>query len=183
MASTSSDPRLRGWRRAFTGLYLGYTLGACVLAFFSILLSLTRERAVEARGPKIRPENARHVLVCERDLGILLEDLHRHAFSLQEHALSGTHDLRGEWSRYARKWRNRWSEVGRRCRLDELADDARYPALALLAQAHTEMDELAHVYAGLIQNFTDRHEERLDSVRDKLRSARRELRRGKKAGG
>jgi len=149
------------------------------MAFFSILLSLTRERTVEARGPQIKPHNPRHVLVCERDLGILLEDLHKQAFSLQERALSGTHDLHKEWARYEHSWRNRWSEVGRRCRLDELGGDQRYPALALLAQAHAEMDELAHVYTRLIHAFADRQEERLQSVRDKLRSARQELRRGK----
>ena len=84
MAPRSSDPRLRGWRRAFTGLYLCYTLSACLLAFFSILLSLTQEHAGPLRGPRIRPDNARHVLLCERDLGILLEDIHKKAFSLQE---------------------------------------------------------------------------------------------------
>jgi hypothetical protein len=180
VAPAASDPRLSGWRRTFTGLYLAYTLGACLLAFFSILLSLTREQPM--RGQRIRADDVRHVLLCERDLGILLEDIHKKAFSLQEHALEGTRDLRREWSTYARGWRERWSEVGRRCRLGELSGDGRHPALALLAQAHAEMDELAHVYAGLITTFTDRQEERLQSVRQKLRSARQELRK-RKAGG
>ena len=153
-----------------------------MLAFFSILLSLTREHAVKLRGPEIRPGNARHVLVCERDLGILLEDLHKKAFSLQAHALQGDRDLRREWARYARGWRERWGEVGRRCRLAEFADNASYPALGLLAQAHAEMDELAHVYSGLVNTFADRQEERLQSVRHKLRSARQALRRGKAGG-
>jgi len=176
---SSADPHLRSWRRAFTGLYLVYTLGACLLAFFSILLSLTREHAVALRAQQIRPDNARHVLLCERDLGILLEDIHKKTFSLQEHVLEGTRDLRGEWLRYERGWRERWSEVGRRCRLGELGGDTRYPALGLLAQAHAEMEELAHVYSGLIETFADRQEERLESVREKLRSARQELRKRK----
>jgi hypothetical protein len=176
------DPETRGWRRAFTGLYLAYTLGACVLAFFSILMSLTRERAVQLRGPQIRPDNARHVLVCERDLGILVEDLHKKAFSLQEHVLSGTRDLRQEWARYAGTWRDRWGEVGRRCRLAEFRSDPRYPALELLAEAYAEMDELEHVYAGLVQTFADRQEERLRSVLGKLRAARQALRQGKVGG-
>lgn len=182
MTAPPRDPQLRRWRRAFTGLYLTYTLGACVLAFFSILLSLTREHAVKLRGPEIRPDNARHVLVCERDLGILLEDLHKQVFSLQAHALAEDRDLRREWARYDKGWRERWGEVGRRCRLAEFASDARHPALGFLAQAHAEMDELAHVYTGLVDTFADRQEERLQSVRHKLRSARKALRAGKVGG-
>ena len=176
------DPSLRRWRRAFTGVYLTYTLGACVLTFLSILLSLTREHAVKLQGPEIRPDNARHVLICERDLGILLEDLHKKAFSLQEHALPESRDLRREWARYTKTWRERWGEVGRRCRLAEFASDPTHPALELLAQAHAEMDELAHVYSGMVQSFVDRQEERLQSVRHKLRSAREALRTGKAGG-
>ncbi|MEK6608651.1 MAG: hypothetical protein AABZ30_13405 [Myxococcota bacterium] len=169
-------PRI--FRRVSLGIYLTYTFGACVWVTASIVAALVRERPVRLKRPAIDPAQPAQVLRCEHDVNNLVQDLHRHVFAVQMGALDKETDLRREWFRFLETWRDRWAEVGRRCRLGESAGSGSgRRALELLTEAHEQIEELATAYGALLETFENRYLDRLHDIRKTLADARTTARR------
>lgn len=172
---TVDTPKL--FRRLFLGLYLAFTFGTCLWATASIVVALLRERPIKLMRPLIDPNKPADLLRCERDLRALVEDLHRHVFAVQMAELEKETEFNREWMRFSDRWRDRSAEVGRRCRLDEQLGNAPTQALSRLADAHSEIDELATAYASLLKSFEDRYLDRLRTIRIALDQARKAAKR------
>lgn len=158
-------------RRIFSFFYLFVTFGACIWVTISIVSALLRDRPIKLRKPPIDVTNRAQVLGCERDVAALVQDLHRQAFAVQMAALEKETDLQGQWDVFLDRWRDRWTEVGKRCRLQELAGTGT-PAIDRLADAHAQVDELATAYGALLDSFNNRYVDRLRSIRQALAEAR-----------
>ncbi len=82
----SSEKTVRLWRRIFLGLYLAFTLGACLLAFLSILAyQLGAHEPPVKRGRRIMAsaDNPKELRDCHKRLERLATELHKETFTLQ----------------------------------------------------------------------------------------------------
>lgn len=175
----TDDPRaartVQRWRRAFLGLYLAFTLGAVLVAFFSVLAVHCGGHAAGMRGPRIREDgsDAKELRACQADLDRLLRDLHHEAFTVQARALRFDTDPATEWQNWSAAWRKRWQVLDYRCRLQELSGRTATPEIEKMASVHRALDELQFAYGGLVSRFAGTYVERLRGLRDQLEDIRK----------
>jgi hypothetical protein len=139
------------------------------------VVALAHERPVRRQRPAIDPTSRASLLGCERDLVALSQNLHRKVVALQSRALDEEVDLRRLWDPFVDRWRDRWTEVGRHCRLDEEVA-AQTPALARMAEVHDQLEELATDYRDRLKSFQARYMDRLRELRGALGEVRKLLR-------
>jgi hypothetical protein len=178
-AAPIEDPRaeqtVRRWRRAFLGIYLAFTAGAILIAFFSILAVHCGGRPAGIQGPRIREDgsDSRELRRCQADLDRLLRDLHREAFTVQSKALRFDTDPGSEWQNWSAAWRRRWQMLDYRCRFGALSGKASSPEIEKMASIHRTLDELQFAYGGLVARFAGTYVDRLRTLRAQLEDVRK----------
>ncbi len=176
--TASDDPRaeriVRRWRRAFLGIYLAITLGAVLVAFFSVLAVHCGGRPTAVKGPRIKEDasDPAELRSCQADLDLLLRDLHKEAFTVQQKALRFDTDPAQEWQNWSAGWRLRWQALDYRCRFQDTAVLRSSPEIDKMASIHKALDELQFAYGGLVSRFAGTYVERLRQLRGQLQDVR-----------
>ena len=113
------------------------------------------------------------LLSCQADVESLFDDVNQKLFDLQ--ALGARYDiaLAEQWEAFSKPWKQRWRQVGARCRFDELRDHGLGAAYDHLAAVYDELGEVQRAYAVLLYNFIDHQASRVDDIRHTLESSRR----------
>lgn len=162
---------MRSWRRLFIGVYLGFTVGATLVALLSILAVHCGYRTAEQLvGDRIsdkadKPEELRS---CHKELAGLLADLHQKTFALQAEALKYDMEPVTEWRNWSASWRHRWEAVRERCRLRELAGRGVSAPLDRMESVHATLSELQLAYNDVAERFIEGYVERLRLLRTEL---------------
>jgi hypothetical protein len=167
------DPRaertIRRWRRAFLGLYLTFTFGAVIVAFFSILAVQCGGIPLAHTGPRIQDvSDPIELRSCATGLDRLLRDLHREALTVQQTALRFDIDPAREWQNWAEAWHMRWRALAYRCRFQEASGSNVSPELRRMVEIHTALDELQFAYGGLVSRLAGNYAQRLRRLSSQL---------------
>lgn len=172
----SSEKTVRLWRRIFLGLYLAFTLGACLLAILSILAyQLGAHEPPVKRGRRIMAsaDNPKELRDCHRRLERLATELHKETFTLQINALKFKHmDPATEWRNWSTGWKHRWRRLDYRCRLSDLSDQGVSTEIDKMAAIHRSLDDLQLSYSGVVNTFVERYVDRLRRLRSELTGVR-----------
>ncbi len=130
-----------------------------------------------------RADDVDALLVCQADVESLFDDVNRKLFDLQ--ALGARYDIAmaEQWEAFSKRWKQRWREVGARCRFDELQNHGLGAAYDHLAVVYDELEEVQRAYAMLLYNYIDHHASRVDDMRHTLETSRKTFERQRAARG
>jgi hypothetical protein len=120
-----------------------------------------------------RADDVDALLSCQADVESLFDDVNRKLFDLQ--ALGARYDiaLAEQWEAFSKRWKQRWREVGARCRFDELQNHGLGAAYDHLAVVYDELDGVQRAYAVLLYNYIDHHASQVDDMRHTLETSRK----------
>jgi hypothetical protein len=170
-SSDNSKKIIRRVRRFFIGLYLLFTFGAILLTFFSIVAVHYRWRSTSRNnGPRIHAtaDDLAELRSCFSDLSNLFNDLHRKTLAIVGQDLRAETNPATEWLDWSNTWRLEWRSVEWRCRLNELAGKGISQEIDQMATIHLTLDQLQLSYGEMIDNFIEKHVERLRKLRQDL---------------
>ena len=154
-------------------------VGGILYLLASIAVSVFAKRQVPLKGKPINAQNIDEVLVCQDNVEQLFKDLNDETFSLQ--GLVGKQDteagarLAMQWEDFSKRWHDRWSEVGQRCRFVELRDRGLGADFDRLAWAHEDLEDMKLKFAALLRNYIDEQVPHIESIRRSLEASRRGL--------
>jgi len=169
----------RPYRRALNALVAFVAVGGILYLLASIAVSVFAKRQVPLKGKPINAQNIDEVLVCQDNVEQLFKDLNDETFSLQ--GLVGKQDteagarLAMQWEDFSKRWHDRWSEVGQRCRFVELRDRGLGADFDRLAWAHEDLEDMKLKFAALLRNYIDEQVPHIESIRRSLEASRRGL--------
>jgi hypothetical protein len=169
----------RPYRRALNAIVAFVAVGGILYLLASIAVSVFAKRQVPLKGKPINAQNIDEVLVCQGNVEQLFKDLNDETFSLQ--GLVGKQDteagarLAMEWDDFSKRWHDRWSEVGQRCRFVELRDRGLGADFDRLAWAHEDLEDMKLKFAALLRNYIDEQVPHIESIRRSLEASRRGL--------
>jgi hypothetical protein len=128
-----------------------------------------------------RADDVDALLTCQADVESLFDDQHQKLFAIQE--LGARYDiaLAEQWEAFSKRWKQRWREVGARCRFEELENHGLGAAYDHLAVVYDELEEVQRAYAVLLYQYIDHHASQVDDIRHALESSRKAFERQRAA--
>jgi len=175
---TSQDPpkdqEFHSYRRALVIGYVGALGLAAAWVVLSIVVELFFGHGRRVRAPEPTPAD---LLACNHDVRGLFEDPGKTAAELQAAAVVGdARDLDARWEEFSRHlWQERWEQVLRRCKFDELAETGLGPAYDRMARVHRELPAMMLEYREMMRRFTREQARELDAMRHALDKSRKLL--------
>lgn len=123
------------------------------------------------------------LLSCQADVESLFDDVNQKLFDLQ--ALGARYDiaLAEQWEAFSKPWKQRWRQVGERCRFDELRDHGLGAAYDHLAVVYDELEGVQRAYAVLLYQYIDQHASQVNDIRHALETSRKTFERQRAARG
>ena len=120
-----------------------------------------------------RPDDVDALLQCQADVEALFDEANQKLFNLQ--ALGARYDiaLAEQWEAFSKRWKQRWREVGARCRFDELRNTGLGAPYDHLAVVYDELEGVHRAYAVLLYNYIDHHASQVDDIRHALETSRK----------
>ena len=120
-----------------------------------------------------RADDVDALLTCQADVESLFDDVNRKLFDLQ--ALGSRYDIAmaEQWEAFSKRWKQRWREVGARCRFGELQNHGLGAAYDHLAVVYDELDGVQRAYAVLLYQYIDQHASQVNDIRHALETSRK----------
>ena len=120
-----------------------------------------------------RADDVDALLTCQADVESLFDDVNRKLFDLQ--ALGARYDIQiaEQWEGFSKRWKQRWREVGARCRFEELSNHGLGAPYDHLAVVYDELEGVQRAYAVLLYNYIDHHASQVDDIRHTLETSRK----------
>jgi hypothetical protein len=165
----------RPYRRALNGIVAFVAVGGILYLLTSIAVSVFAKRQVPLKGKPINAQNIDEVMTCQSDVEQLFKDLNDETFGLQGLVGKKDADLAIQWEDFSKRWHDRWSEVGQRCRFVELRDRGLGADFDRLAWAHEDLEDMKLKFAALLRNYIDEQVPHIESIRRSLETSRRGL--------
>ncbi len=130
-----------------------------------------------------RADDVDAILTCQADVESLFDDVNRKLFDLQ--ALGARYDIQiaEQWEGFSKRWKQRWREVGARCRFEELSNHGLGAPYDHLAVVYDELEGVQRAYAVLLYNYIDHHASQVDDIRHALETSRKALEKQRAARG
>jgi hypothetical protein len=174
-------PEFRPYRRALGAVVAAFSVGAILYLLASIGVSVFSKRRVPLQGKPIDARNVEEVLTCQDDVERLFRELKDETFRLLGLVGKNDTDVAEQWDDFSKRWHDRWSEVGQRCRFAELRDRGLGAEFDRLAWAHEDLEDMKLKFAALLRNYIDEQGPHIESIRRSLEASRRglEAKRGK----
>ena len=122
-----------------------------------------------------RADDLPALLACQTDVESLFDDVNKKLFDLQ--ALGARYDiaLAEQWEAFSKRWKQRWRQVGARCRFEELQNHGLGAAYDHLAVVYDELEGVQRAYAVLLYQYIDHHAAQVDDIRHALETSRKTL--------
>ena len=154
------------------------TFGATAIIIAWLIASVAQ--SLFAR-PAVRPsatfsgraDDVDALLTCQADVESLFDDVNRKLFDLQSLGSRYDIELAQQWEAFSKRWKQRWREVGARCRFDELENHGLGAAYDHLAVVYDELEEVQRAYAVLLYNYIDHHASQVGDIRRALETSRK----------
>ena len=116
-------------------------------------------------------------LDCQGEVNGLFVELNRKSFDLPKDAALQDFELVDQWEDFSKSWKQRWRQIGVRCRFSELAGRGIGAGYDRLAVVHEQLELMQRAYSVLIDNYLSHHASRVDELRHSLKTSREEIER------
>jgi hypothetical protein len=184
LSPRKSRPEFRRYRQGLQIVTFGTSAIIIAWLIASVATNLFARPAVRPSATfSGRADDLDALLHCQADVESLFDDVNQKLFDLQ--ALGARHDieLAEQWEAFSKRWKQRWREVGARCRFDELSNHGLGAAYDHLAAVYDELEGVQRAYAVLLYQYIDHHASRVDDIRHALESSRKAFERQRAARG
>jgi hypothetical protein len=181
-----TKPEFRRYRQGLQIVTFGTSAIIIAWLIASVAHALFARPAVRSaalRGATFsgRADDIDALLGCQADVESLFDDVNRKLFDLQ--ALGARYDiaLAEQWEAFSKLWKQRWREVGARCRFGELQNHGLGAAYDHLAVVYDELEGVQRAYAVLLYQYIDHHASQVDDIRHALETSRKAFERERAA--
>jgi hypothetical protein len=174
LSPREAKPEFRRYRQGLQIVTFGSAAIIVAWLIASVAHSLFAHPAVRPSATfSGRVDDVDALLTCQADVESLFNDVNRKLFDIQ--ALGARYDIERteQWDAFSKHWKQRWREIGARCRFDELQNRGLGAAYDHLAVVYDELEEVQRAYAVLLYNYIDHHASRVDDIRHTLESSRK----------
>jgi len=162
-------PEFRRYRQLLAMSYMG------VLALGGLFLTASVVNELFfAHKEGSPPPSPADLVVCEKKVRQLLDDLVATASRLQSSALEEK-NVGGQWSAFEGRWQQQWSQANDQCQFTQLEETGLGADYDRVAAVHRGLPTMVLKYRELMHHFTDEQASELAEMRHALDTSRKRL--------